>query len=182
MEHIIEFLMEMLFSSSKDKPEQMPEGLEYKEKFTLSTPKSQIKGYSFFTVVSVAVVVLGFLLNNDVIAWIFIIPSVFLPIYVCILAANASVDEERIVFKHCIFAPEKIVMWNNVTHVKHIEYTDKSTVTVAVYNERKLLFDSCTPTENIWYLIKMAEHKGIPVIKETDTSLRELYKPKGENK
>ena len=180
MEHIIEFLMEMLFSSSNDKPQRMPNGIEYKEEFTLRSPKSQIYGYLFFTVVCIAVVALGFLLNNDVIAWIFIIPSVFMPILVCFIAANAYVDEEKIVFRRCIFTWNKTVKWADVTHSKQIEYTDSSTVVLALYNKRKFLFEVCTPTDNMWYMIKMAERKGIPIIKETDTTLRELYRPKGE--
>ena len=69
----------------------------------------------------------------------------------------------------------KKTKWQDILCVRVVEQTNEKSVIIALYNQTgKCVIDFNTDMENAWYVVKMAEQKGIEVRNEKDLTLKQL--------
>ncbi len=162
-------MLGLLFSSAKDSPEQMPCNLEYKKSFILRLPTAEVKRELFLALLSVTVVIFGFWLNNDTVGRIFIVPSLMLVICLLTDTSPVYVNEECIDFKGFVLGRRRKIFWRDITKLRLLENYDSAKVIAVLFRDEKSLLSIDTDYENFWYVVKMAEQKGIQTEKHKDT-------------
>lgn len=70
---------------------------------------------------------------------------------------------------------QRKIKWQDIFCVRVVEQTNEKSVIIALYNQTgKCVIDFNTDMENAWYVVKMAEQKGIEVRNEKDLTLKQL--------
>jgi len=159
-------ILEALFDISKEGPDECPD-LEYKNSFTLKYyPKKVALKFIGSALLIGFFATVWFIANpnSQLIFAILIVLSVIIIIltlhsfcYRCVITEESL---KRIVF----FVMRKTVYWSNVSSIKKFEHQGEKAVRFEIYNKTArcvLTFNSSM--ENAWYIIKMAEEKGIPI-------------------
>lgn len=175
MEHFIEGVLELLFGLIKFKPEQMPD-ITYRSDFTVKHYPKHILGLIVLSLVVILVFsVLAFIFSNVPMAVFFgILTFVLLLLSAYSFTYRCAVTEEKMM-QRTFGLLKKTVFWKDIICVRIITKTNDSSVTIAIYNnDKKCVIDFCSPMQNFWHIVKMAEYKGIEIRKEKDLSIKEL--------
>ena len=175
MDFFIELVAEALFGSAKESPEEMPE-IEYKEAFFIQHPRKKILANICASLIGVAVFALLWILIEHETRYLFLIFAVLgtsnLLFATEAFSYKCFVDETEISQISFWFFKKK-VQWSDVSCVRVLEKTGDKTVIIALYNANgKFMMDFLAGMENAWYVVKMAEQKGIEIKKVRD-SLKE---------
>lgn len=179
MEFFIEVVLESLFGLFKSKPEKRPE-LELKNEFTVkynAVASIVVETLLFFA--GIIFLVFSFFVDGDTAVLFCIFASLFwivFLLYLFLFSMSCYVTSEKIQ-KTTLFFFKKEILWDAVICLRVIEKDDESSVTIALYNKQKTCFlDISTGMENAWYLVKMAEGKGIEIRKEKNLSIKQIRK------
>ena len=178
MGHFIEFVMEALLGLVKDSPEEMPE-IEYREHFWVQHPRKKTLADICASLVFVVVFALLWILIEHETRFLFLELAV-LGIFILTFAVEAlsykcCVDEIKIL-RTTLWLFKKKVQWSDVSCVRVLEKTKEKKVTVCLYNTNgKLIIDFHTGMENAWYVVKMAEQKGIQIQKVRDSLQEKMH-------
>ena len=178
MEYIIELLAELIGNiTGKCEPSKMPDGFEYKSSFTVKPyPKNTIL-WIFGEIACFLVALIAYFGNGIAFASVFLVCGILL--LVIGLAQNTrkyKIDDKKII-RLGLFSRKKVFYWNSVRYVKLFEFTNDSNVTLALYDEKKLLVDFVSPQKNFWCIQKMAEHLEYSIIIEKDPSFKKILAP-----
>ena len=175
MDFFIELVAEALFGSAKEAPEEMPE-IEYKEAFFIHHPRKKILANICASLIGVAVFALLWILIEHETRYLFLIFAV-LGTSNLLFATEAfsykCVVDEIEVLRMSLWFFKKRIQWSDVSCVRVLEKTNEKMVAICLYDmSGKWVIDFNTEMENAWYVVKMAEQKGIQVQKIRD-SLKE---------
>ena len=177
MEHIIEAILEALFGLAKTKPDEMPE-MEYVDAFVVKHPAKRTVA-QMCTAAELIVVfsLLWFRVKGDTryLFAIFVCLGIFLlSLSLVSCSLKCTVDEEALCRSYCgLFKKE--IKWQEVLCVRTIEQKEEKAVFIALYNEKgRCVIDFHTHMQNAWYIVKMAEHKGIEIRKEKGLTLKQI--------
>ena len=177
MEIIAEIVLEILFECIKKKPEKRPE-FESKDAFSIHTSKKRKTFFlSFYGLLTALFLFLSLLVDPDT-AVLFYVLSALLFIIFClslfIFSTRYEVNTET-VERTTLFLSRKNVLWQDVICVRIITQGDDDDIIIALYQkDGKLALDASTKFTNAWYLVKMAEDKGIEIREEKDLSLKKI--------
>lgn len=175
MDFFIELVAEALFGSAKESPEEMPE-IEYKEYFLVQHPRKKAFAHICASLIWFAVFAVLWILIEHETRYLMLIFAV-LGAFILVFATEAFsykcfVDETEISQISFWFFKKK-VQWSDVSCVRVLEKNGDKTVIIALYNANgKFMMDFIAGMENAWYVVKMAEQKGIEIKKVRD-SLKE---------
>lgn len=180
MENFFEAVLEVVFGLAKDKPDKMPD-IEYMDDFVVKHPIKK----TFMRICATLVVIVVFSL-----LWIFIkneakyLFAVFVVLGVILFILSfisfsfkCSVNEERLHRSYlCMFKRE--IRWEDIICVRTVEQENEKTIVIALYDHKgkKCVIDFNTDMQNAWYIVKMAERKGIEIRNEKDLTLRQISK------
>lgn len=164
--HFIELVMEALFGLAKEAPEEMPE-IEYRDQFLIKYPRKKMFANICASLIWIIVFALLWILIEHETRYLFLIFAILgTPIFAFAIRAfsyKCSVDENKIL-QTSFWCFQKKVQWSDVSCVKVLEKTNEKIVTVCLYNANgKWIIDFATEMENAWYIVKMAEQKGIQI-------------------
>lgn len=180
MERIFEGIMESLCGLIKSKPDQMPK-VEYKDYFVVkSKPVGTVITLLVFLAIAIIFSVLAFFVDSDtrILFFIFMGLALILSLLVFLTATYQCVVTNRTITKKCLFL-HKVYRWDDIICVQKCEKTDDNSVVIALYNrEGKCVVDVLSEMDNAWYLVKMAEQKGIAIRTGKDLSLKEINRLK----
>lgn len=91
------------------------------------------------------------------------------------LSFECTVDEYAIRYAYYGVLFKKEIKWQDVLCVRTVERHHEKDVTVVLYdNDGNGIATFSSEMENVWYVVKMAEHQGIEVKKEKDLTLNEI--------
>ena len=106
---------------------------------------------------------------------LFVILGTFLLLLLTILYSFRCVVNEEHLYRTYWGMFGKECKWSDVICVRTVEQKKEKAVIIALYNRTgKCVMDFTTDMQNAWYLVKMAEHKGIEIREEADLTLRQL--------
>lgn len=177
MEHIIEAILEALFGLAKNKPDEMPE-IEYTDAFVVKHPaKRTVVQMCAAAVLIVVFSLLWFRVKGDTryLFAIFVCLGIFL-LFLSLASCSlkCTVDEECL-HRSYFGMFEKEIKWKEILCVRTIEEEEETAVFIALYNaEGRCVMDFHTHMQNAWYIVKMAEHKGIEIRKERGLTLKQI--------
>ncbi len=162
----------------KSKPDIMP-GIEYKSEFIVKHKSSQIFAKCILSIAIIIISIICFIFtHNDtensplfiifaVLGVLTLLPAIYASLYKC------KIDEKTLV--RCEMFKKKTYNWSDIVCVRKIETTNQHSLTIALYNKNgKLIFDCATDMGNAWYILKMAEAKGIEIREEKDLTIKQL--------
>ncbi len=177
MEHFVELILELLFGISKHSPDQMPE-IEFNEHFTVKYKRKQtIARICASLIVIIIFSLLWFLIKHETrilfAVFVFLGAIIFaLSIYTFSFVCN--VNDIEISRKFLLIFSKKI-KWCDVRCVRVVEQSNEKAVIIALYNQiGKCVLDFNTDMENVWYIVKMAEHLSIYIKYDKDLSLKQM--------
>lgn len=164
MEHFVELVLELLFGIAKDTPDKKPE-IEYLDHFVVKHPRKKTIARICATLIIIAV--FSFL-------WIFIkhetryLFAIFVGLGIILFALSlyafsfrCDIDDTKI-SRSFFRLFKKEIKWQDVFCVRVVEQKDEKDVIIALYDQRgRCVIDFSTDMENAWYVVKMAEQKGI---------------------
>ena len=176
MEIIFEILLELVFEGIKAKPQERPDIIESKESFTIH-PNKKRKGIflSLFACLTMLFLALSALVDSDTAIIFYIFSGLFFIIFVLdLFLFSYHYDVTTRKAEHTrLFLVKKTVFWQDIICVRIIYQEDD--VLIALYRKDKsLAFTASTKLENAWYLVKMAEDKGIEIREERDLSFKKI--------
>ena len=179
MEHIIEAILEALFGLAKTTPDEMPE-IEYSDAFVIKYPaKKTVMQMCAAAVLIVVFSLLWFFVKGDT-RYIFAVAvglaAILLILLLILYSFKCTVDEECL--RRSNFGMfERETKWKEILCVRTIAQKEERAILIALYDrEGKCVLDFHTDMQNAWYLVKMAEHKGIEIRKERELTLRQIRK------
>lgn len=178
MEHFIEIIAESIFGLAKETPDKMPEDMMYQPNFIVRHPMKKTLARTVASLIVGGVFSLVCLfMDIDTrilyIAFVILFGSVFF-LSLIALSFRCCVSE-RCIKKSYWGLFGKAMEWHRVSCVRVIEKTDEKSVIIAIYNEDgKCVIDVNTDMDNAWYVVKMAEVKGITIKREKDLSLKQI--------
>ena len=179
MEHIIEAILEALFGLAKTMPDEMPE-IKYTDAFVIKYPaKKTVLQMCTAAVLLVVFSLLWFFVKEDT-RYIFAFAVGLLVILLMLLlftySFKCTVDEECL-HRSYFGMLEKETKWKEILCVRIIEQKAEKAVLIVLYDkEGKCVLDFHTDMQNAWYIVKMAEHKGIEIRKERELTLKQIRK------
>lgn len=180
MEHFIEGILELLFNRiSKESPEKMPE-IQYQENFVIKISRRKWVLNVVASLLLIAIFVgLWLIFNIDkdtkILFCIFIVLGAIIFLFALIAASyKCTVTTEKLTLR-LLFIVKRSFEWNDIVCLRIIESSDEKSVIIALYNkEKKCVYDVSTGMQNVWYLVKMAEYKGIEIRKEKDLTIKQI--------
>lgn len=174
MGHLIEAIMELILGSIKNKPEPKPE-LEYRPEFILkhNTKKIWIRVMLSF-IITIGVSTIAYIGNGVPFALLLGIPGFLIFCFsISAFTYRCAVNEEKIERKVLFFG--KTVFWKDIICVRIHEYSNDGSKTILLYTvDKKCAIDFLQSLENFWYVVKMAEQKGIEIREEKDLAVKQL--------
>lgn len=177
MGHFVELVLELIFEHATDNPEEMPE-MDYKDSFTVRYYRRRTLVSFFLMLIWEGVFILLCVLIKDDTRGLFVvfacIGAILLVLSVYELSFKCYVDDTKISSsKWWLF--KKKVSWQDVLCVRILEKSKEKTVAIALYStSKRCMIDFNTDMENAWYIVKMAERKGIDVQKTRDLPLSKM--------
>jgi hypothetical protein len=179
-EGIIEGIMQMLCGLFWAKPDQMPK-VEYKDYFVVKRESvTALVALIASFIMAVVFVVASCFVDADTRILYFIFVGIALCIALLVLVATSyqCVVTNRTITKKFLFF-RKVYRWEDISCVQKCEKTGESNVVIALYNrDGKCVVDALSEMDNAWYLVKMAENKGIEIRTGKDLSLKEINRLK----
>ena len=177
MDHLVEFVLELLFGGAKETPDQRPE-MEYVDRFVVRYPRRK-------TAAVLCVSLLGTL--RAFLLWLFIrnearylyaafagLGAIVCALYWYELTFRCEFDGQKIARRSLVLF-QKEIKWSDVLCVRLVERTNEKSRIIALYNQAgKCVIDFGTDMENAWYIVKMAEQKEIEIKNEKDLTLKQL--------
>ena len=169
MDHFIEAALEWLFGIAKDTPDDMPE-LNYLEAFTVKYPLSRSLGRIVLSVILTVLfsVLFGIVTHETRFLFLFfsILFSAILLLSLYTLSYRCRVDEKCLV-RSTLGIFRKRLDWDKVTSVKVMKQINEKSVTIALSDgNNNYAMDFLSEMQNAWYVVKMAEVKGIAVTEQ----------------
>ena len=177
MEHFVELILELLFGLAKDTPDKKPE-IEYVGHFIIKHPRKKTIARICATLIIVALFSILWVFIKHEIRYLF---AVFVGLGIILFALSlfafsfkCDIDDTKI-SRSFFWMFRKKTKWQDILCVRVVEQTNEKSVIIALYNQTgKCVIDFNTDMENAWYVVKMAEQKGIEVRNEKDLTLKQL--------
>lgn len=178
MDSLIEFIIDVIYEiTGRRERDKMPDGLEYKESFTVKPYPKNVILYMLGVAVILTVGLIAYFEGETVFGYVFIASAVLLFLICLFLELDRyEIDSARIV-RHRLLSVREIP-WSEVREVKLLEKSYDSSVTIALYSEDRLLVDFISPKKNFWQILKTAEHLGFDIVKEKDASISKIISHK----
>ena len=177
MGHFVELVMELLFGLAKSTPEKMPE-IDYVDHFLIRHPFEKTFARICFGLIMIVVFSVLWVVIKEETRYLFAafvvlnIMLLFLSLYT--FSFRCYVNEEKI-SRTFFLIFKKEMKWQDILCVRVVERTDEKAVIVALYDQTgKCVMDFDSDMDNVWYMVKMAEHKAICIRHEKDLSIRQL--------
>ena len=173
-----ELIHELFFGFSKHTPDEMPD-IEYASCFTIKYPaKKAVMRICIAAVITLVFSVLWILIKDQT-RYLFVVFSllggILLVLSLFSLSFECTVDEYAIRYAYYGVLFKKEIKWQDVLCVRTVERHHEKDVTVVLYdNDGNGIATFSSEMENVWYVVKMAEHQGIEVKKEKDLTLNEI--------
>ena len=176
MEIIFEILLELILEGFKAKPQERPQVIESKETFTIHPSRKRKRIFlSLFACLTLLFLALSTIVNSDTAILFYIFGGLCFIIFVLdlfLFSYHYNVTTQK-VEQTRLFTTKKTVFWQNVICVRIIYQEDD--FLIALYQkDKRLAFTVSTKLENAWYLVKMAEDKGIEIREERRLSLKQI--------
>ena len=177
MEHFVEFVLELLFGLAKDIPDKKPE-MEYIDHFIVKHPRRKTVSRICATLIIVVVFSFLWILIKHETRYLFaVLVGLGIILFALSLFAfsfKCDIDDTKI-SRSFFWMFQKKTKWQDILCVRVVEQTNEKSVIIALYNQTgKCVIDFNTDMENAWYVVKMAEQKGIEVRNEKDLTLKQL--------
>ena len=177
MEHFVELILELLFGLAKDTPDKKPE-IEYVDHFIVKHPCKKTIARICATLIIVAIFSILWIFIKHETRYLF---AVFVGLGIILFALSlfafsfkCDIDDTKI-SRSFFWMFRKKTKWQDILCVRVVEQTNEKSVIIALYNQTgKCIIDFNTDMENAWYVVKMAEQKGIEVRNEKDLTLKQL--------
>jgi hypothetical protein len=177
MEHFVELILELLFGLAKDAPDKKPE-IEYVDNFIVKHPRKKTIARICATLIIVALFSILWIFIKHETRYLF---AVFVGLGIILFALSlfafsfkCDIDDTKI-SRSFFWMFGKKTKWQDILCVRVVEQTNEKSVIIALYNQTgKCVIDFNTDMENAWYVVKMAEQKGIEVRNEKDLTLKQL--------
>ncbi len=176
MEHIIEGILEFLFSFAKKKTEERP-CMELQETFTVRHNKTASRIVLLVLLLAVVVfLVLSCIVDNDTRILFYVFCALFAILfflYLFLFSIKCDVTSERI--QRTTLFSKKEIPWSTIVCVRIVEQDGDSNHIIALYDHNKTcVADVSTDMENAWYIVKLAESKNIEIREEKNLTIRQL--------
>ena len=177
MDRFIKCILELLFGLAKDTPDKMPE-IEYVDHFVARHPRRKIYYRIFATLIIVAIFsVLWIVIKQEERALYAVFVGLGIILFLLSLFAfffKCAIDDTNI-YSSFFWLFRKKIKWQDVLCVRVVEKTNEKSVIIALYDQAgKCIVDFNTDMENAWYVVKMAEHKGIELKNEKDLTIKQI--------
>ena len=177
MEHFVELILELLFGLAKGAPDKKPE-IEYVDNFIVKHPRKKTIARICATLIIVALFSILWIFIKHETRYLF---AVFVGLGIILFALSlfafsfkCDIDDTKI-SRSFFWLFQKKIKWQDILCVRVVEQTNEKSVIIALYNQTgKCVIDFNTDMENAWYVVKMAEQKGIEVRNEKDLTLKQL--------
>ena len=177
MEHFVELILELLFGLAKDAPDKKPE-IEYVDNFIVKHPRKKTIARICATLIIVALFSILWIFIKHETRYLF---AVFVGLGIILFALSlfafsfkCDIDDTKI-SRSFFWMFRKKTKWQDILCVRVVEQTNEKSVIIALYDQTgKCIIDFNTDMENAWYVVKMAEQKGIEVRNEKDLTLKQL--------
>ena len=177
MEHFVELILELLFGLAKGAPDKKPE-IEYVDNFIVKHPRKKTIARICATLIIVALFSILWIFIKHETRYLF---AVFVGLGIILFALSlfafsfkCDIDDTKI-SRSLFWLFQKEIKWQDILCVRVVEQTNEKSVIIALYNQTgKCVIDFNTDMENAWYVVKMAEQKGIEVRNEKDLTLKQL--------
>ena len=179
MEYFFEAVLELLFGLAKIHHDEMPE-IEYLDDFVVKHPfRKTLVRISSSLVIIVLFSVLWTLIKHEVrylFAAVAFLCSLLFVLFLISFSFICTVNNECLRRSYWGLLKREI-KWDDIICVRTIEQKNEKAVIIALYDrDGKCVIDFNTDMQNVWYIVKMAEHKGIEIRKEKDLTLRQISK------
>lgn len=178
MEHFVEIIAESLFGLAKETPDTMPEDISYNSDFIVRHPAKKTLARTVASLIVAGVFSLACLLMDIDTRILYVLFTVlFGSVFFLSLIALSfrCFVSERCINKSYWGLLSKRIEWHQVSCVRVVEKTDEKSVVIAIYNEDgKCVIDLNTDMDNAWYVVKMAEVKGVTIKQEKDLSIKQI--------
>ena len=177
MGHFVELVLEFLFGLAKDSPDKMS-SVNYIDSFVIRHPRKKTLVRICATLVLIVVFsVLWFLVKHET-RFLFVIFAVLNFILLALSVFSFSFEcyvNDIIISRNILWISKKKILWKDIQCVRVVEQTNEKAVIIALYDQiGKCVIDFNTDMENVWYIVKMAEHKSINIKYEKDLSIKQL--------
>ena len=177
MDHLVEFVLELLFGLAKDIPDKKPE-MEYIDHFIVKHPRRKTVSRICATLIIVVVFYFLWILIKHETRYLF---AIFVGLGIMLFALSlfavsfkCDIDDTEI-SRSSFWLFQKKIKWQDILCVRVVEQTNEKGVIIALYNQTgKCVIDFNTDMENVWYIVKMAEQKEIEIRNEKDLTLKQL--------
>jgi len=177
MEHFVELVLELLFGLAKDTPDKKPE-IEYVDHFIVKHPRKKMIARICAAFIMIAVFAVLWIVIKHETRYLF---AIFVGLGIIIFALSlyefsfkCDIDDTKI-SRSFFWLFQKKIKWQDILCVRVVEQTNEKSVIIALYNQTgKCAIDFNTDMENAWYIVKMAEQKGIEVRNEKDLTIKQL--------
>ena len=177
MEHFVELILELLFGLAKGAPDKKPE-IEYVDNFIVKHPRKKTIARICATLIIVTLFSILWIFIKHETRYLF---AVFVGLGIILFALSlfafsfkCDIDDTKI-SRSFFWMFQKKIKWQDILCVRVVEQTNEKSVIIALYNQTgKCVIDFNTDMENAWYVVKMAEQKGIEVRNEKDLTLKQL--------
>ena len=178
MEHLIEGVLELLFSFSKDKPDKMPSEVEYKQNFVVKSSRPAILVRIIASLVLFLVFALLWIVIKGEVRALFVMLTILsgIVLLLCLFSASfkCRVTQDLLKSSYWCFL-KKELLWSDVKCVRVIEKTDEKDVIIAIYNsDGKCVIDFGSEMDNAWCVVKMAQEKNVLVENKKDLTLKQI--------
>ena len=166
MGHFVELVLEFLFGLAKDSPDKMP-SVNYIDSFVIRHPRKKTLVRICATLVLIVVFsVLWFLVKHET-RFLFVIFAVLGFILLALSVFSFSFEcyvNDIIISRNILWISKKKILWKDIKCVRVVEKTNEKAVIIALYDQiGKSVIDFNTDMENVWYIVKMAQHKSINI-------------------
>lgn len=177
MEHLFEFIFELLFGFAKGTPDVMP-NLEYKDNFTVkySTKRMALRICATMLIMTTFTVLSIFIKHETRILYaIFaVLGAILFTLAIIDSSFSCSVSEEAMISSRFHITKRRIT-WDSISCIRVVEATYEKTVIIALYDlNGKCCIDLNTDMENAWYIVKMAKDKTIEIREEKNLTMKQL--------
>ena len=173
-----DLILEIFFGFAKHRPDEMPD-IEYVGHFTMKYPTKKTVARICIAAVFTVVFSVLWVVIKDGTRYLFAIFSllgiVLLLLSLLSLSFECTVTEYAIRYAYCGILFNKEIKWEDVLCIRVVERHHERDVAIVLYDhEGERIVDFSSEVENAWYIVKMAECRGIEVKKEKDLSLEEM--------
>lgn len=157
----------------EERPEQMPD-IEYIPEFVIKYNPEELIARRIVWILLLVIAVSSITKNFIAVCGIVLVMLAGMGVS---LQHRYFVTPDHIVVRPSRLFLRKEVFWEDMIGLRIVETRKTSSVRLILYDKMKLrVLDLSTPMENLWYLVKMAEHKNIEIRKEKNISELELMR------